>query len=143
MNKTFRITSEWLRGHAIQFILDLNLPMIVTVHDDARSLRQNAFLHEIIGNVAAQKEWDGSKQSAQEWKQLLTASWMKATGRNIKILPALDHLGFIPIYQKTSVLNKDDCSELIEYILAWGSQNGVKFTIDTRGPDVWQQTSSI
>jgi hypothetical protein len=77
-------------------------------------------------------EWAGKKRDPDVWKRLLTAAWCRAHGENIEILPALDGNGFDIVYRKTSRLTKAECADLIEYIYAWGTQNGVKFPADPK-----------
>jgi hypothetical protein len=90
-----------------------------------RSAEQNALLHATLGEIAKQKKWDGELMTIEEWKRLLVAAWMRATGRSVKLVRAIDGHGVEPLYQRTSVLNKEEASELCEYVIAWwAQQNG-------------------
>lgn len=84
-----------------------------------RTLDQNAKLHATIGEIAKSLPWDGEYLTTEEWKRLLVAAWMRATGRSVKLVRAVDGHGVEPIYQRTSVLNKEEASELLEYVIAW------------------------
>jgi len=48
----------------------------------------------------------------------------------VQFLPSLDNSTFIPWGQSSSDLSKEEMSELIEFIAAWGAQNGVTFADD-------------
>ena len=54
--------------------------LTLTLKAEKRSAPQNAKLHALIGEIAAQKEWAGRKWDAEVWKRLLVAAWMRATG---------------------------------------------------------------
>jgi DNA modification methylase len=63
---------------------------VVRVSEPTRNLEQNALLHAILTDVSEQVEWAGEKQDVETWKRLLTAAWMRATGRNVTLLPSID-----------------------------------------------------
>ena len=93
-----------------------------------RSNDQNAALHATLTDIAGQVEWGGERLSVEEWKRLLTAGWMKATGRRAKMVRALDGQGIEVLYQRTSELSKAECSELLEFVTAWAIDQGVRLT---------------
>lgn len=93
-----------------------------------RTPEQNAGLHAVLTDILKQMEWNGERLSKEEWKRLLTAGWMKATGRRAKMVRALDGQGIEVLYQRTSELSKSECSELLEFITAWAVDQGVRLT---------------
>lgn len=92
---------------------------VVSIKEPSRNLDQNAKLHAELTDIARTKEWAGKKWSVEDWKRLATAAWMRATGRTVTMLPALDGQGFDVLYQRTSKLTKAECSELLEWLIAW------------------------
>lgn len=66
------------------------------------------------------------------------AAWTRAIGEPVEILPALDGNGVDIVFRKTSKLSVSECSELIEFVLAWATENGV--LLDER---VDQETGEI
>jgi len=76
-------------------------------------------LHALLTEIANSREWGGQRLEVEDWKRLLTAGWMRATGRGVKLVPAIDGQGFDALYQRTSTLSKSEMSELIDYIQAW------------------------
>jgi hypothetical protein len=92
---------------------------VVTVSKPRRSGPQNDLLHALLTEVAATQQWAGSKWPLETWKRLLTGAWMRAEGKSLQMLPALDGQGIEVIYQRTSELSKSECSSLIDYIQAW------------------------
>lgn len=105
-------------------------PLVVTIaaEEETRSQAANALLHAALGDVAAQVPWGGRKWDKDVWKRLMVASWCRARGELVTLLPALDGHGVDVVFRHTSTLTKSECSDLVEYVIAWGAANGVKFT---------------
>jgi len=107
-------------------------PMLIAGHrltlsiaEQKRSSPQNAKLHALIGEIAAQKEWAGQRWDAEVWKRLLTAAWLRAQGERVTVVPSLDGAGVDVVFRPTSSLTKAECSDLLEFVQAWAAQNGV------------------
>jgi hypothetical protein len=98
----------------------------ITFQASRRSLPQNAKLWCLLTEVASQREHCGRKYTPDQWKVL----FMHACGREVQFIPALDGSTFIPWGFRSSDLSKDEMSELIEFIIAWGAEHGVKFKDD-------------
>jgi len=97
-----------------------------------RSEAENKLLHALISHIAQHHEWAGAKRSVDVWKRLLIASWCRATGENVEMLPALDGHGYDIIWRKSSRLTVAECADLIEWIYCWGAEFGVQFPVDPR-----------
>jgi hypothetical protein len=89
-----------------------------------RSLDQNSKLWAMLTEVAAQAEHAGKRYTADQWKAL----FMAACGNEVQFLPSLDGTTFIPWGSRSSDLSKEEMTQLIEFILAWGAENGVRFS---------------
>jgi len=98
----------------------------VRVKPEARSTAENALLHALISEIAAQKEWAGKKRDAEIWKRLLVASWCRVHGEAVEILPALDGHGVDIVPARTSQLSKAECADLITFVQAWAIDNGIE-----------------
>jgi hypothetical protein len=107
--------------------LDPKRRYVVTIDEPKRSLVRNAQLHAVISDIADQLKWHGDYYDTEDWKRMLTAGWMRATQRKIKLVPAVDGSGIDVLYQRTSRLTEAECRELIQYIYAFGVDQGVKF----------------
>lgn len=94
-----------------------------------RTLPQNDLMWSLLTDVATQKEHCGRKYTPDQWKLI----FMHALGREIQFIPSLDGSTFIPCGGRSSDLGKSEMSDLIEYIMAWGAQNGVVFHDDKVG----------
>lgn len=99
--------------------------MVVEVKPEKRSLAENAMLHALLTQISRQVEWAGAKRDVETWKRLLTAAWCRARGEHVEMLPALDGHGVDIVFRRTSQLNKSECAELIEFVLAWAAEHGV------------------
>lgn len=89
-----------------------------------RSVDQNSMLWALLTSIAEQHVHCGRKYPTDVWKCLLMQAW----GREVKWIPSLDGSGVVPMLYRSSDLSKAEMSDLIEFILAWGAQNGVAFS---------------
>lgn len=88
-----------------------------------RSNDQNARLWAHLTDVANQATHNGRKYNTNEWKVL----FLHALGRETQFIMALDNKTFLPFGQSSSDLSKQEMTALIDFIEAWGAENGVVF----------------
>ncbi len=91
-----------------------------------RSVPQNDLMWAALTDVASQKTHYGNKYTPDEWKVI----FLHAIGREVKFIPALEGAAFIPWGQSSSDLSVQEMTAMIDFIHAWGAQNGVKFKLD-------------
>ena len=77
----------------------------------------------MLTDIAQQKEHCGRRYTPDQWKVL----FMHACGREVQFIPSLDGSTFIPWGQRSSELSKEEMSELIDFIAAWGAEHTVIF----------------
>ena len=94
-----------------------------------RTLDQNSLLWAALTDVAQQATHMGQKYTPDEWKIL----FMHACGREVRFLPGLDEKTFVPWGQSSSDLSKQEMTDLIETIFAWGASHGVIFNDNSSG----------
>ena len=99
----------------------------VEVREPRRTSPENRLLHALIGELSRKIDWAGAKRDEETWKRLLVAAWCRVDGKGVEILPALDGHGVDIVPARTSRLSKRDCAELIEFIYAWGAEQGVRW----------------
>jgi hypothetical protein len=92
------------------------------VLQESRSLAQNSLLHALLTEIAETRDWAGSRRSVECWKRLFVASWCRAKGESVEVLPALDGNGIDVVFRRTSEMSKAEVSDLVEYIHAWHAQ---------------------
>lgn len=96
-----------------------------------RSEEQNAGLHAAISDIAHQLDWPrGSRNmlDVEGWKRLLVAAWERTEGRPAELYPAIDGMGMDMVVRHTSRMSKEQLSSLFDFVVAWGTENGVKWT---------------
>jgi hypothetical protein len=106
------------------------LKITVAEYEPTRSDAQNDHFHGLCRLISKQKKWNGEWLDTEAWKRLVTAAWMRATGRRIKMVPAIDGDGFDVLYQRTSKLSVAEMAELIEFTTAWCVDNEIRMYDD-------------
>jgi hypothetical protein len=102
--------------------------LTLTITEDNRSLDQNAMFHALIGQIAKQAQHMGAHWDSETWKRLLCHEWAKETGRQAgKLVASLDGKDIVQLGIQTRKFSKQEASEFTEWLLAWGSQNGITF----------------
>ena len=89
---------------------------------DGRSLDQNRKLWAILRDISQQVEWFGERLSPEDWKIIFTAAL-----RQQRTVPGIDG-GVVVLGLSTSHMNKQEFSELLELIHAFGAERGVEFS---------------
>lgn len=95
--------------------------LTLCIKKETRSSEQNARLWAMLSEVSKQVVWHGQKLSADDWKDVFTASL-----RRQRVVPGIDS-GFVVLGQRTSKMTKEELSDLMELISAFGAQQGVTF----------------
>lgn len=110
------------RERAMHYIAKAPAGTRVELKAAKRTLPQNDRMWAMLTDIAAQKSHCGRKYTPDQWKVI----FLNALGREANFIPSLDEKTFVPIYS-SSDLSKSEMSDLIELMLAWGTQNGVTF----------------
>lgn len=101
----------------------------ITVEPITRSMEQNARLHAMLADVAAQKTFNGEKLSLEQWKMLFVSAHAKATDGDVKMAIGLEG-EVVNLRESTAKMSVARCSSLMEYVSAWAAMNGVKFRVN-------------
>ncbi len=88
-----------------------------------RSLCQNRLMWAVLRDVAEQVLWHGHALTAEEWKDMATASL-----KGQKVVPNFEGTGFIAVGGRTSEMTAAEMSDVIEFVQAFGSDRGVRWT---------------
>lgn len=88
---------------------------------NTRTLDQNARMWAMLHEVAETVDWHGQKLIAEEWKDIFTAALKRQ-----KVVPGLDG-GFVVLGSSTRRMIKQEMSDLMELMSAFGSEHGVTF----------------
>lgn len=114
------------RAHARELIEAAPQGTVLAFRPPTRSLEQNAKMWAMLSDISKAKP-EGREHTPEVWKCL----FMQACGHEVQFVPGLSGLPF-PIGFRSSKLSKAQASELIEFILAWGTERGVPWSDEAR-----------
>ena len=120
---TLILAGQRERAQATAWIAKAPVNTRVEFKQPKRSTDQNSLMWSLLTQVATQKEHCGRRYTPDQWKILM----LHAFGREVQFVPSLDGSTFIPWGQSSSDLSKQEMTELIEFIISWGAQNGVRY----------------
>lgn len=89
-----------------------------------RSLPQNDRMWAMLTDVSRQVEWYGSKLTPDDWKLI----FLDGLKRELRCVPSLDRRGVVNLGRSSSDLTKEEMSDLMELIAAFGAEHGVVFS---------------
>lgn len=125
--RTFIIRNARDRAEIARWAATASDGVTVEFKAPRRNLDQNALMWCLLGEISKQVVWYGVKLSADDWKDVLTASLRKA-----RVVPGIDPGTYVPLGMRTSDMSKGEMAELIELIMAFGAEHGVSFHDDER-----------
>ena len=108
---------------------------VVTIQEPTRNLEQNSKLHALLNDISKQQTFQESKLSCDDWKRLFIDAFCRvrqAEGNPLsnsgRVVPSLDGSGIVQLGMQSRNFKKADASEFIEYLIAWGVDQGVIFS---------------
>lgn len=120
--KKYKLVDKFYRNLAFRALDEAPDDWVMTLEPEKRNVRQNRYLWALLTDISEQKTWLGMKMDAEDWKHLFTAA---LSGQ--RFTQGL-HGGVVVLGSSTSKMSKEQMSELLESIIAWGVENGVKFS---------------
>ena len=124
--QTVILSSDMARAKACQLIMQAPHRASVNIQAERRSADQNKLLWALLSDVSRSKP-QGRTHTPEVWKQLM----MHACGHAVQFEIGLNGQPF-PTGFRSSRLSKAQMTDLVEFILAWGAENGVAWTADHR-----------
>jgi hypothetical protein len=118
-----RLTGMRQRKYAHQLIDAAPDLSIITIVGGDRSIDQNAKMWAMLTDVALSRP-EGRKWPPETWK----CAFMHSLGHQVQFADGLDGSGPFPLGFKTSKLNKQQMSDLIEVIYEYGSRHNVEWS---------------
>jgi hypothetical protein len=94
-----------------------------------RTLEQNDMMWGLLTNLSNQLVWHGQKLSPEDWKLVM----LDGLKRERRLVPNIDGDGFVDLGRSSRDLSKEEMSQLIELIYAFGAQHDVKFSYGEDG----------
>ncbi|MFZ4835917.1 recombination protein NinB [Rouxiella sp. Mn2063] len=133
--QVFYLRSPQIRQNLKNFIDSLPLstekPLLVTIQQATRSLDQNAKLWATLRDISEQVVWYERKMDSESWKHVFTAALKKQV-----TVPGIDG-GFVVLGQSTSKMTVGEMRDLIELMNAFGAEQGVSWSDESRLAIEW------
>ena len=102
--------------------------LTLEIKDASKSREQEKLYHELIGQIAKQASHMGSKWDAESWKRLLVDQFCKDSGiKTGVVIPNLSGDGIVQLGMQTRKFTKEQASEFVEWLHAWGAEHGVTY----------------
>lgn len=121
---TVILNSKASREQAARWVMNAPVNTRVEFKETKRSIPQNDRMWAMLTDVAKQVPWHGIKLPADDWKLI----FLNALKRELRLVPNLDGTGFVNLSgQSSSDLSKQEMTDMIELIMAFGAQHGVVF----------------
>lgn len=117
------IRTDLDRAKIAKWARDTGVGTVVEFRKPTRSTVQNALLWSCLQDISKQVEWYGQYLTAEDWKDLLTASL-----RRTRVVPGIDNGSFVPLGMRTSQMTVAEMSDLLDLTFAFGAEHGVQFT---------------
>ena len=121
MAQTVILDSRYRREQAHRLVDAAPIGAVMSIAMPKRSTEQNSKLWAALSDISRAMP-GGRKHTPETWK----APFMHAMGHQSRFEMGLNGEPF-PAGFRSSQLNKSQMSELIEFILAWGAEQGVRF----------------
>jgi len=116
------IRTEPDRSRVAQWAAKAPIGTRVEFKASKRSIPQNDRMWAMLTDVATQLPWHGSKMTPDDWKLV----FLDALKREVRTVPNIDGSGFVAL-NRSSDLSKEEMSDLMELISAFGARHGVLF----------------
>lgn len=117
-----QIQNELDRRKVATWASNVQVGTTVEFRSPRRSLDQNALMWSLLAQISKAVNWYGQYLTSEDWKDVLTASL-----RHARVVPGIDPGSFVPLGMRTSQMTKEEITNLIELIYAFGAEKEVKF----------------
>lgn len=125
--KVFHLNSQAVRSNASQAVFGAPEGYRVVISPRNRTLDQNDLLWSCLTDLSKQVKWplNGKEEtlSPEDWKDIMTAS-MSQENRIAQGVRG----GFVMLGQKTSRMSVKKMTDLINFIHAFGTEQGVNWS---------------
>lgn len=139
MSKRLIITGDAARSAAKREIDAAPLGHVFKLSEPVKKREQEEKYHAMIGDIAKQCEFIGQKWDAEDWKRLLIdlfAKVMRDAGTPLhhdgRVVPSLDHQRVVQLGIQSRDFYVKEASEFIEFLFAFGSERGVRWSEQAR-----------
>ncbi len=128
----FILVTNAVRQRMLEYAAKAPDGWVVDIREKKRGEEQSERFHAMCGDVAKQAEWMGKRRTKDQWKFIMVSGHAVATNIGTEIIPGIEG-EFINIRESTAQMSVKRMSSLIEYVSAWGAENGIKWSEPDRG----------
>lgn len=121
------LANDTVKARALRWIERAPVGTRVEFSEPRRTTDQNSKLWAMLTDIARQHEHYGQRYEPDAWKIL----FLTALGKELRLAPALDGKGVVSLGTSSSKLSKSEMSDLLEFITAFGAENGIVWSDPT------------
>ncbi|ASS53116.1 NinB family protein [Rhizobium leguminosarum bv. viciae] len=122
------LANEHFRQKAIDWIRRAPVDTRVEFKGPKRTTPQNDRMWAMLTDLSLQLAWYGQQLTPDDWKLVMLDALRREKSEQIRMVPNTDGSGFVPLGTSSSDLSKDEMTDLIEIIFAFGAQHGVEWS---------------
>jgi hypothetical protein len=111
------------RGRIWAWICKAPIGTRVEFKASKRSVPQNDRMWAMLTDIATQLKWHGQRLDTNDWKLL----FLDALKREERTVPSIEGDGVVNLGRSSSDLSKQEMTDLIQLIAAFGVNHGVTF----------------
>lgn len=121
------LANDTIKARAVRWISRAPVGTRVEFSEPRRTDIQSKKMWAMLTDIARQHDHHGRKYTPDDWKVLA----LTALGKEMRFAPAIDGHGFVPLGTSSSRLTKSEMSNLIEFLFAFGAENGIVWSDPT------------
>jgi hypothetical protein len=122
LGQTVRLTGDHTRRIAAELVFKAPTGAVVNIRPPTRTLDQNSKMWAMLSDIARAKP-EGRELTTDKWKSL----FMDAIGIPADWEPGING-GVVNVGYRSSRLSKEQMSEMIEQMYAYGAEHNVEWT---------------
>lgn len=130
--QVFFLSSPLVRRNASYACAHAPEGWMAVISEPAKRRIQEERYHAMLGDIAKQVEFFGQKRDDETTKRLLIDAFARIRKEENRplaghgaVLPSLDGMGVVQLGVQSRAFSKDDASEFIEYLFAFGAEHSV------------------
>lgn len=130
----FVLVDNYRRQRAAEAIYAAPDDWVVRISEPSKSREQEECYHAMLGDIARQWKFMGRLWPLDDVKRLLVDAFAKAmreAGTPLhhdgRVIPSIDGERVVQLGIQTSKFRVGEASEFIEFLSAWGAENGIEW----------------
>lgn len=105
--------AAWAKGNTLQ-----GQAVTIIAKQARRTVPQNNHLQPIVAKIAKAVGRSADEESLRVLRRLLVEQWESETGRPPQVVRSWDGLRWVGVSRGTSDLDKPECAEFIDWLIA-------------------------